>query len=55
MIFFLKLHCLQPGVSRHQPFDSLALKSHLQSVVLAAAFEVDNSGFAKLRMPYALA
>ena len=55
MIFFLKLHFLEPGVSRDQPFDPLPLKSHLQPAVLAAAFEVDDGAFAKLRMPYALA
>lgn len=54
MIFFLKLHRLKPRVSRHQPFDSLALKSHLQPAVLAAAFEVDDSAFAKLRMTHPL-
>src|SRR5699024_7815616 len=50
-----KLHGLQPGASRHQPFNTLALECHLQTTMLAAAFHIDDSPFTKLGVSYALA
>lgn len=50
-----KLHRLQPGVSRHQPFDSLALECHLQTAMFTAAFHIDDGAFTKLSVAYTLA
>ena len=50
-----KLYRLQSGVSRHQPFNILALERHLQTAMLAAAFHIDDGSFTKLSVAYALA
>ena len=50
-----KLYRLQSGVSRHQPFNTLALERHLQTAMLAAAFHIDDGAFTKLSVAYALA
>ena len=49
------LYRLQPGVSRYQPFNTLALECHLQTAMLAAAFHIDDSAFTKLGVAHALA
>ena len=46
-------HRLQPGVSRHQPFNTLALERHLQTAMLTAAFHIDDGAFTKLSVAYA--
>ena len=48
------LHRLQPGVCRHQPFNTLALECHLQTAMLAAAFHIDDGAFTKLSVAYTL-
>ena len=49
------LDCFQLRVGGHQPFNPLPLERHLQAAELAAAFQIHNGAFAKLRMAHALA